>query len=243
MTEEDQNTTTVERIGDQPIGSDYSQDLLMFLDTEFAKPAPLIKRMLGHVIPLFGLVKGLSITKDAMIAPKVTVKYPEEKIPVAEGFRGKHELLESPNGEQICICCMACVNICPINCIELKFEKSERENRKRDLLEYNVDLTKCLFCGLCQEVCPEICLILGKNYEYSDTSRDSSSLMVRMEDILRKATDEEWAEMRARKAAKKKPPVKKPDAKPSVAKEKTETESPKSEDKDKPEEKTDGSNS
>ena len=257
MIENDKNTTTVERIGDQPIGSDYNQDLLVFLDTEFAKPVPIIKRMLGHVIPLFGLIKGLNVTKAAMIAPKVTVKYPEEKIPVAKGFRGKHELLTSPDGEQICICCMACVNICPISCIELKFEKSESEKRKRDLLEYNIDLTKCLFCGLCQEVCPEFCIILGENYEYADTSRDSGLLKVRMEDIQRNASADEWAEYQARKAAKKKPPVTKPDAKaPEDKKEETETESPKPEDKeetetesskpedkDKPEEKTDGSDS
>ncbi|MCD6218029.1 NADH-quinone oxidoreductase subunit I [bacterium] len=250
MIENDKNTTT-ERIADQPIGADYAQDLLEFLDTEFAKPEPLIKRMLGHVVPLFGLVKGLNVTKAAMIAPKVTVKYPEEKLPIADGFRGRHELLVSPDGEQICTCCNACVNICPIGCIELKFEKSESEKRKRDLLEYNVDLGKCLFCGLCQEVCPESCIILGKNYEYSDTGRGTGFLKVRMEDIQRRASDDEWANMQAIKAAKKKSPAKpaakKQDAKPSVDldKEKTVKESPEPEDenKEKPEEKTDGNDS
>lgn len=248
MTENDKNTTA-ERIANQPIGADYAQDLLDFLDTEFAKPEPLIKRMLGHVVPLFGLLKGLNVTKAAMIAPKVTVKYPEEKLPIADGFRGRHELLVSPDGEQICICCNACVVICPIGCIELKSEKSESEKRRRDLLEYNVDLAKCLFCGLCQEVCPEICLILGKNYEYSATGRGPGFFQVRMEDIQRRASDDEWANMLAIKAAKKKSPakspVKKPDAEPSVDidKEKTINESPEKENKEKPEEKTDGNDS
>lgn len=245
MTENDKNTTTAERIGNQPIGADYAQDLLAFLDYEFAKPEPLIKRMLSHVVPLFGLVKGLNVTKAAMIAPKVTVKYPEEKLPVADCFRGRHELLVSPDDEQICICCNACVNICPIDCIELKFEKSESEKRKRDLLEYNVDLAKCLFCGLCQEVCPEFCIILGHNYEYSDTGRGIGFFKVRMEDIQRRASDDEWANLLAIKAAKKKPPTIKPDAKPSVDvdKEKTVIESPEPENKEKPEEKTDGNDS
>lgn len=214
MTESDKNTTTSTRIGNQPIGSDYSQDLLLFLDSEFAKPIPLIKRMLGHVIPLFGLIKGLNVTRAAMLAPKVTYEYPEKKLPVAKGFRGRHELLNTPDGEQMCICCNACVNICPIDCIELVFQKSESEKRKRDLLEYNVDLTKCLFCGLCQEVCPEFCLILGENYEYSETNRTTGLLKVRMEDILRNATEDEWTEYKLKKAAKKKPLVKKPDVKP-----------------------------
>ncbi len=242
MIENDKNTTA-ERIGNQPIGADYAQDLLAFLDTEFAKPEPLIKRMLSHVLPLFGLLKGLNVTKAAMLAPKVTVKYPEEKLPIADGFRGRHELLESPDGEQICICCNACVAICPIDCIELKFEKSESEKRKRDLLEYNVDLAKCLFCGLCQEVCPEFCLILGKNYEYSATSRGTGFLKVRMEDILRRASDDEWANLQAIKAAKKKSPAKKPDAQPPVDEEKTVNESPEPENKERPEEKTDGNDS
>jgi len=243
MTENDKNTATEERIGDQPVGSDYPQDLLEFLETEFAKPETQLRKFLSNVVPLWGLVKGLNVTLAATVrGKKMTIKYPEEKLPVADGFRGKHELLESPNGEQLCICCNACVAICPIDCIELKSQKSESETRKFDLLEYNVDLTKCLFCRLCQEACPEFCIILGKNYEYSDTQRGPGLLKVRMEDILRKCTDEEFNEIKERKSAKKAKPAEKPSAvkpvKPAESAEK-ETDQTDKEQKpgDKPEEK------
>ena len=247
MTENDKNTAIEERIGDQPVGSDYPQDLLEFLETEFAKPETKLRKFLSNVVPLWGLVKGLNITLAATIrGKKVTVKYPEEKIPVANGFRGKHELLESPTGEQLCICCNQCVAICPIDCIELKSQKSESETRKRDLLEYNVDLTKCLFCRLCQEVCPEFCVILGKNYEYSDTERGPGLLKVKMADILRKCTDDEFKEINEKKAAKERaklmakptakptPPVEKPVVKPVDKAESVEKETEKKDTEEKP---------
>ena len=185
MSEIRENTKSTQRIGDQPLGSDYPQDLLEFLEREFAKPVPIVKRFLGRFVPLFGCIKGLNKTCSAMIAPKSTVKYPEEKVPIADAFRGKHVLLNDPDGEQLCICCNACAAICPIGCVEIKSEKApEGSKRKRDLLEYNVNLTTCLFCGLCQEACPEFCLILSKNYEYSDDHRGSGLLNVRMEDII-----------------------------------------------------------
>jgi NADH-quinone oxidoreductase subunit I len=207
MAENEKNIQTTQRIGDQPIGSEYAQDLLAFLDREFAKPEHAVKRFLGRFLPLFGCIKGLNATRAALMSPKYTVKYPEEKLQMSDAFRGRHVLLTSLNDDQLCICCNACATICPIGCIEIKSEKSpEDSRRKRDLVEYNVNLTTCLFCGLCQEACPEFCIILSKTYEYSEAQRGPGGLLrVRMEDITRRATDEEWAEIQKRKASKKKP--------------------------------------
>lgn len=206
MAENEKNIQSTHRIGDQPMGSDQAQDLLAFLDREFAKPEHIVKKLLGQFIPLFGCIKGLNMTRAALMAPKCTVKYPEVKLPIADAFRGKHVLLTSPRDEQLCICCNACATICPIGCIEIKSEKApEDSKRKRDLVEYNVNLTTCLFCGLCQEACPEFCIILSKNYEYSESHRGPGLLKVRMEDITRRATNEEWDEIHKRKTSKKKP--------------------------------------
>jgi len=202
LTEIDKNTTST-RILDQPIGSDFDQHLLEFLDAEFNKRNQ-VNEILGRFVPFWGILKGLNMTRKAIFAPKSTIQYPEQKLPVAKGFRGQHELLTDPHGEQLCICCQACANICPVNCIEIKSEPArDTSKRKRDLVEYNVDLTKCLFCNLCTEVCPEYCLVLGPKYEYSDTTRGPGNLMVTKEIIERRTTNEEYDEIKARKGTKK----------------------------------------
>jgi NADH-quinone oxidoreductase subunit I len=195
---------TTARTGDQPVGSDFDQSLLEYLDRELFKPEPGYRKALGKVVPLFGLIKGLKMTAFAIVSRKITVKYPEEKLQPADAFRGRHELLTSPGGEQLCICCNACAMICPVECISVVFEKAkDPESKKRILTEYNVDLTKCLFCGLCQESCPESCVILGKNYEYSDTNRFTGMLNVRKEDIERRMTEEEWKKLQETKKSGK----------------------------------------
>jgi len=203
LTDKDINTKSNERIGDQPVGSDYDQGLLDFLEKEFAKRRPL-KEFLGRFVPLFGIIKGLDMTRRAIFAPKSTIQYPEQKLPVAKGFRGRHELLTDSHGEQICIADGACASVCPVNCIEIKWEPSkDTSRRKRDLIEYNIDLTKCLFCGLCAEVCPEYCLVLGPDYEYSEITRGPGMLLATRETIERRATNEEMNEIRSCKDMKK----------------------------------------
>jgi len=203
LIEKDQNIAPTQKHLDQPIGSDFDQNLLSFLDSEFKKRKTL-DAILGRFVPLWGILKGLNITRKAIFAPKSTIQYPEQKLPVAKGFRGQHVLLTDPHSEQLCICCGSCVNICPVNCIEIKFEQAkETSKRKRDLIEYNVDLTKCLFCNLCAEICPEFCIILGPKYEYSDITRGLGNLMVTKETIERRATNEEYDEILAKKGPKK----------------------------------------
>ena len=48
-----------------------------------------------------------------------------------------------------CNGCHACLNICPVQCIEMKVDS---EGFKYPEVDYN----KCIKCGLCIEVCPLI---------------------------------------------------------------------------------------
>ncbi len=65
-----------------------------------------------------------------------TVKYPFEKLPVPEGFRGTPFL-----HPEKCIVCRICVMDCPAEAIE------EGE-------PYVINEEKCTECGNCAEVCP-----------------------------------------------------------------------------------------
>ncbi len=54
---------------------------------------------------LLELLGGLSVTLRHFFQPKFTVRYPEEKTPKSNRFRGLHALRRYPNGEERCIAC------------------------------------------------------------------------------------------------------------------------------------------
>ena len=47
---------------------------------------------------LLELLKGMALTGKYLVAPKYTVRYPEEAIPKSNRFRGLHALRRYPNG-------------------------------------------------------------------------------------------------------------------------------------------------
>ena len=51
-----------------------------------------------------------------------------------------------------CNGCGECVKTCPTNCIEVKSEINQRNNRTW-VSKFDIDFAKCIFCGLCVEVC------------------------------------------------------------------------------------------
>jgi NADH-quinone oxidoreductase subunit I len=101
--------------------------------------------------------------------------------------------------EDICINCLQCSRICPVECIHIVPRVDE--NKKRHVGTFDVDLAKCLFCALCEGVCPEFCIVLDPIYDYSSYSREGLYLTV--EGLRRSASDEEWAAMQAVKEARK----------------------------------------
>ena len=69
----------------------------------------------------------------------VTKKYPREKPPLPEGFRGRVKW-----NKDTCIFCMMCAINCPTNAIKIDKEKKK----------WSIDIGKCIFCGRCHDVCP-----------------------------------------------------------------------------------------
>ncbi len=110
------------------------------------------------------LLKGMAITGRYMFARKITVRYPEEKTPLSNRFRGLHALRRYPNGEERCIACKLCEAVCPAMAITI--ESAERDDGSRRTTRYDIDLTKCIFCGFCEEACPVDAIVETRVFEY-----------------------------------------------------------------------------
>jgi hypothetical protein len=70
-------------------------------------------------IPGMGLVRGMGVTLRRFLAPKATIRWPEEKPDVAPRFRGRLQLLYDEWGTLKCETCFQCAQACPIECIDM----------------------------------------------------------------------------------------------------------------------------
>ncbi len=118
---------------------------------------------------LIDLLKGMSLTLRYLFAPKITVRYPEERAPQGYRFRGLHALRRYPNGEERCIACKLCEAVCPA--LAITIEAAPRADGTRRTTRYDIDLTKCIFCGFCEESCPVDSIVETRIYEYHGEKR------------------------------------------------------------------------
>ena len=108
--------------------------------------------------------KGMGVTIQHFFSKPVTVQYPDEHLPIADAFLGKH-MLE----QEKCIACKACVKICPVDCLEL--EADRKPGKVLDWKSFTVNYNYCMFCGLCVEACPTDALHMTKEYDLSVEDR------------------------------------------------------------------------
>ena len=142
---------------------------------EGVPPGPKGERpgVVGDVAALAG---GLKTTLQEFFRPVVTTMYPEDKTPRSERYRGRHYLRRYDNGLERCIGCELCAAACPVGCILVIAAENTDEKRvspgERYAKTYEINMLRCIFCGYCEEACPVQAIVLGPEYELSDTSRE-----------------------------------------------------------------------
>ncbi len=105
-----------------------------------------------------------------MFSKPMTVKFPNESIPIPEGYRGEHKYIIDK-----CISCSLCAQICPNRAIEM-IEVSREYKDKYPKTYPKIDLGKCCFCGLCEDICPKDSIKLTKNFFLS--TFDQSNIII-----------------------------------------------------------------
>ncbi|NPV88001.1 4Fe-4S binding protein [Coprothermobacteraceae bacterium] len=90
----------------------------------------------------------------------MTVRYPYEKKPIADRYRGVHQ-----NDWNLCIGCANCQRVCPagaIEMIEIKPFEGMKGQPKRPQINYG----RCTLCAFCVDVCPSGSLKMTRQYSW-----------------------------------------------------------------------------
>ena len=125
-------------------------------------------------LALWELLKGMSVTGKYFFKRKFTIRYPEEKPPKSDRFRGLHALRRYPNGEERCIACKLCEAVCPA--LAITIDSEQREDGSRRTTKYEIDLFKCIYCGFCEESCPVDSIVLTDIHEFHFESEGKNVL-------------------------------------------------------------------
>lgn len=139
----------------------------------------LIKK-LYKIFTLKELRFGLKITAKQLVEQKITIQFPQERIPISPRFRGLHALRRYENGEERCIACKLCEVVCPASAITI--ESEQRADGTRRTTRYDIDLFKCVYCGFCEESCPVDSIVETQIFDYAFTSRQGS--IITKEELL-----------------------------------------------------------
>ena len=143
---------------------------------------------------LFNVVKGMAITlrhflKNIFGTPNIaTIAYPEVREPAPGALRGRHRLMQRPDGTPKCVACMCCPTICPADCIHIVAEDDERPDVEKAPTSFDIDLLRCVYCGLCVEACPCDAIRMDTGiFELAADNRDA--FKVDLDFLLNNTTD------------------------------------------------------
>lgn len=120
---------------------------------------------------IVGTLRGLRVTLRNFLRRSVTVRYPEQRNPLPERFRGR--LFFDPN---ICTGCLMCEEACPNGALKMvpwgQITNSAKPQGRDFNLYPQVDVAMCTYCGWCEDVCPTSAIRHTDQFELSRYDRD-----------------------------------------------------------------------
>ena len=127
-------------------------------------------------IYLPAIIKGMIITFSHIFRKKATVRYPEQKRPIAGVYRGLHVLKRDEQGRENCTACGLCAVACPAEAITM--DAAERQKGEENLYReekyaavYEINMLRCIFCGDCEDACPKEAIFLTDRIVEADYLR------------------------------------------------------------------------
>ncbi len=116
------------------------------------------------------IFKNFISTLGNVIKRPLTINYPQEKIIIPEGSKGKlHVKLDLDTLEMICEDCGKCAQVCPKGCIRII---KEGQDRKEDVPKFLFDAGGCIFCGNCIEACRLGAMEMSYEFQLAEFSRN-----------------------------------------------------------------------
>lgn len=122
------------------------------------------------------ILGGLWITIKHIPRKKVTVQYPEKRLPLHGKYRGAPTLVKNPESEVKCVSCQLCEFVCPPKAIRItpgnRAVGATDANVEKEPQDFVIDMLRCIYCGLCEEVCPEEAIFLQKDFAITGYHRN-----------------------------------------------------------------------